>query len=456
MKNTISIIPELSKAIAFSIVPLFLAGSLITQTSVQANPAVAIAGEQAMNSVLDNLRNSIHDILERLDQSVSSGTFLTRMQMQILLGEIDSRATNVIGKTFDQIDQSQQLFFRNTQQSIADIEKLGDTMTENVDGILDKTAFVLATIPLTTKEPRLKNSSPKVITPPSSKTTDTKLTVSGLWLANGAATLSFEKADCKLVDLKEVNASFNCPNNLFVTADSSIHIVTGELTFVGNIGLFEWFATFFVKPWSIKKYPISVAIVPELFGHVSIAATHKIKNTVYQARNRNYDTGARHCTWGSETLINITPDTGWNIDTGSIVVTAASSNRGNHELRNVTNSGFQLYARGLNTGNCVKVMGQVISKDGRGWENGTFAWREFKQDDVPTTENILDSDLRWGDSKVAQLPENTESYAVTLKLFNGNIREYNAQIKDALFTIVQDDQNKSVRVNPNTIASAFQ
>jgi hypothetical protein len=352
-----------------ALVGLLIFGVQLSHPAVAQAPTTVLAAESAMNGIVDNLRNSLEQLLTKLDQSVGSGTFLVRMQLSNLLGELNYHASLILNKTFGELDKQQQTFFRNTQQTIADLQGMGDHIAENADRVTERVEFAIASVPFTKTEPRLRLVAPRVID--SSQTSlPVRLTFDGSWLANGKPELAMTGASCKLTDLAEPKAIFECPAAVFAgEVRASVRYAMGKFSAVEEQGFWDRVWTFFGSKPEMKDYPVSIGVVLSKLGHVKVAVTAIVESDESNRRSAHYDTGARHCAWGSDTTVSITPaGPEWTIDVNSIALVLESGERS--ELRNVTPSGFQVYAVGHNSGNCVKVMGQTVSYDARGWANG--------------------------------------------------------------------------------------
>jgi hypothetical protein len=421
-------------------------------------PATAQAGAlavgTAMNGVVDNLRESIKDILDKLDDSVSSGTFLVRMQLQNLLTELDYHTSAVVDKTFGQLDQRQQAFFRNAQQTIEDLDALGDNLAENADDVVKQIAFTIASVPFTAQEPRLRSHGPRAITI-STAGQDVKVSFDGMWLAHADPTLKFGSTYCTLADLDEPKATFQCPSAIFAGAvPKGITYLNGQFAAAEEQG---FWASLFSDP-DTKTYPVSIAVVQDVFGLTAIQA--KVASNVPEIvdRSQRWDTGREHCVGRVSRTVNVSvagPE--WTIVPESIKLEVGSSSRGTRQLNNVTPVGFQLRAEARNSGSCVRnpLGGGYISYDARGWDSGTIRWREQRSVLGFKNEDVFKEDLRWGDTKVALLPERTESYLVSVTLFNGVQRQYNAPGKDEFFILERDDANGSLKLAPRPIQDAF-
>lgn len=440
-------------ALYFKISPVLLA--LLLQPAAAQDPAGMIAATAGVNSVVDNLRGSILEIQKKLDQTVSSGTFLARMQVSNLLAEVDFHAKGLLDKTFGELDQEQQAFFRNARQTVLDIQELGDHISENADSIAQRVEFAIGAIPIMNLEPRLRSVSPRVVEATSSDQ-PIRISFDGSWLANGTPELALDGSSCKLANLAEPKAIYDCPAKLFSTKDDkSLRYVNGTFSAAQPQSWWKKVKNFFGSKPDVKIYPVSIGVIDSQFGVVKASATALVPQIESNKRTAKYDTGSNHCTWGSETTLNVSPaGPEWTIDVGSINLVLESGERS--ELRNVTSKGFQVYAVGHNSGSCGKVAGVVVSNDARGWANGHVDWTETRSVSKPTSSVLLDGQgLSWGDSRVLPLPDALQSFMISVKLFNGKTRDYNAPAKDEFFVLERDDGNRSLKLSPRSLAEAF-
>lgn len=74
-----------------------------------------------------------------------------------------------------------------------------------------------------------------------------------------------------------------------------------------------------------------------------------------------------HCSGGKNMAWQVNASEGWTIDPASIEITPAHvSSKSSYNGYELTDTGFVVTGRVRNNGNCVKVLGQTISRDGRG------------------------------------------------------------------------------------------
>jgi hypothetical protein len=447
----------LKKAIFAVLFVLALAGVSVPARAQVAAATAVIAGEAVMSGVMSDLSNSIQQALDRLDMSVSSGTFLMRMQLQILLAEVESRASVVVGKTFKELDESQQRFFIEARVTLDEVERKGENLLEDADALVQRVEFLLGNTFVVGHEPRLRSHEPRVVI--SSGEGDAgmlNVRFSGSWLANGVANLRFGDTSCKLLDSKEPSLGFDCPNTLFVAKDA-LRRARGDLVVVGDQNWWDSIVSFFGGGTKTKTYPVSIEVLPPNFGDVAVNAAYAVSREERKAHApMPFDSGAQHCVWGSSQLQNITPAAGWQIDVASgVQVSVNSSSDGKHEIRNLTGAGFQFYAEGRNKGRCRRVLGETVSRDARGWHNGTLSWTEVRTVIETASGELLNASLGWGDSRVVQLPDTTSSFVVHLKRFDGSVNEYNSVAADDFLMISRDEAGNSLKIAPRRLKDAF-
>jgi hypothetical protein len=421
----------------------------------QTDPVTAIAGGEAMRGVIDNLRSSIIEILNKLDDSVGSATFVTRMNLQVLLGDLEYQGSKLADKTFSQISAEQQKFFSNARATVREIEMSGGNVAEKADQVLKRSEFLLGMVPFSDKEPRLKSRLPRAII--SSEIKDGRpleVKFDGSWLAHGNPELIIKESACKISDQTEVSARFSC-TGLAAPAASGGYLGTleGSVRFEGQNGFWRRLASWFGGSLDKKSYPVSIDVLPDQFATLTVVAQQENFSEKRNERSQPFDTGARHCISGPSTTVNIsTSGPEWRLDPASIRVHVASSNgSGAHQINNVTTSGFQLRAWASNSGSC----GPFGIKDARGWHNGTIFWAETTQVSSRADVNVGTQTLLWGERKVVKLPERTRAFLASVRMFDGKIREFSATSRDEFLFVDADINNLQVAFEGSPLKSAF-
>lgn len=413
--------------------------------------AGTIVASAAANDVVDNLRNSIVHILDKLDDSIGSATFLARMQLQVLLSEINFQAKDIVGKTFSELNASQREFFTRASITVQEIGALGDQTAENVDGILSKTSLVVGMIPFANMEPRLSSHAPRVLSTVTGETFGVQ--IAGLWLAHGKPSMSLHNSACAVVDHKDTSATFRCPSKLIQPSNYPTNL-DGKIALVEPEGWFQWLTNWATGSTRRKEYEISIAVVPPVFGDVSVVVDKETITEKSANRSIPFDTGARHCISGPSTTVNVgTAGPEWRIVPGSIQVQVKSSNgSGAHQLNNISEKGFQLRAWASNSGKCCPL---GACKDARGWHSGAISWTEVSEVPAIGPVKVFEQSMKWGDKAVAEFPSGTKGYRVKVRLFDGRVWEINKITKNEFVEIDTSFDGRTLSIAPRNISQAF-
>jgi hypothetical protein len=428
-----------------------------TRVHGQAEIAASIGVSELMNGVVDNLRNSLTALLDKIDNSVSSSTYLARMNLQILLSDLEFRSKEVIGKSFSELNNSQKVFFSNLRTTVRDFEALGDKLTENGDMLIQRGELMLSLIPFADKEPRLLRNGPRVITDnfiSSNKRID--LTFNGSFMVHAKPELELEGKKCDLKKSSDVALTFNCDLEAIQTRDKAAgqyrERLDGKLDLALQRGFWSYIKGIFSTDIESKEYSVSLAVVPHVIGSFTATVVQVNSKTTGADRTLPFDSGARHCVSGSSRHHNISPQgAGWSIDPNSVRTTQNSCNNGGAVAQNVTTQGFQILAWGNNRGSC----GPFGIKDARGWCNGTIHWREQREDPAPTKIDLPPVAIAWGDQRVISLPERSQSFVGTMRMFDGRIFEFNSNSRNDFISFDVDAGGTAITIAPVEISRAF-
>ena len=429
--------------------------SLPDAACAQIDPVTAIAGGEAMRGVIDNLRSSVIEIINKLDDSVGSATFVARMNLQVLLGDIEYQASKVSDKTFSQLSTEQQKFFSNARATVREIELSSGNLAEKADQILQRSEFLLGMVPFSDKEPRLRSRLPRaVISTALKEGVPLEVEFDGSWLAHGSPELTLMGGTCKIANQTEVSASFSCVGLKSPAASNGyLGSLEGSVRFQDQNSFWKRVISWLGGSLDRKSYPVSIDVLPDKFAQVTIVAQQENFTEKRNDRSLPFDTGARHCISGPSTTVNIStsgPD--WKLDPASIRVQVALSNgSGAHQINNVTAAGFQLRAWASNSGSC----GPFGIKDARGWHNGTVFRTETTQVSSRADVNVGDQPLMWAERKVIKLPDRTRAFVASLRMFDGKVREFTNNFKDELLSIESDVNNVQLTIETASPKAAF-
>lgn len=420
--------------------------------------AASIGAEQLMNNVIDKARTAIVSIIEKLDDSVGSATFLTKMQLTNILSELDFRSKEVIGKTFSEVNQSQKVFFSNLVSTINDLNSLGDRVADNADGVLKRSQMLLAMVPFADKEPRLSTQYPKIaLDKDILSNKNIEVSFGGSFLAHGTPQLILEDKKCTVKSSSDFGVKFSCdvPDSWFNAPASSQYIrnIDGTLSVALEQNFWKKLTGLLHSNIDYKTYVVNVSVIPEKFAVITTKLIQTNVVNVFQSRSSLFDSGARHCVSGSSSITNLSPAApGWQIDVNSINVLKNSCNNGGALAINVTASGFQVRAWGNNSGSCGPF---GIGKDARGWCNGTVSWKESSPQAAPTELSIPPKDVSWGERVVTPLPDRATKIITKIRMFDGKVREYEQTGGNEFFKYTLSPDNSTVSIEPKELKEAF-
>ena len=96
---------------------------------------------------------------------------------------------------------------------------------------------------------------------------------------------------------------------------------------------------------------------------------------------RTFSQRNNHCEKSRPFYEKVRPSEGWKIDTNTITtnLNSLSSQSQFIGIENPTETGFDVRAELRNNGDCIKVFGNAVSKDGRGFVNVTVKFVEFRE-----------------------------------------------------------------------------
>ncbi len=147
----------------------------------------------------------------------------------------------------------------------------------------------------------------------------------------------------------------------------------------------------------------------------------------FEHRN-DFCKGARPVDW----KVNADKANGWLIDVASINVShTARSNCTFSGIFDKSVNGYSIRGVVRNSGKCVKVLGEVVSKDSRGKITAHYTHIETKKiRKIVEYEDEIKGKIESGTQVEIIIPENTASYTILLRDKNNEIIELSENIKE--------------------------
>ncbi len=364
--------------------------------------------EQPAATSLLGLRDQIHD---RLDMIAFEGATADLEQRPFLIAieaNIERWRFWMKQKTVDQLTLVERNF----------LERLGVALESplNEDVLKELANGVAAVVEVSSgrQEPVITGYSPAFIAVDSTPAKDVPIQVNGYHLPT-EATLRFGSVACATQQGRDRSMTFLCPRQLFGGISRRV-IRQGELQFSTPSRLSSIFPD---NPGRIQ--PISLVALPAALGTVAITAVVEGQNTERQTREQAFSHTNSHCSSDTNLRWRVNASEGWRILESSVnsTPTSVASGSSGPFVENITHEGFDVTGRAVNSGNCVKVLGQKVSRDGRGWVKGYARWTEERDVLTGGSVDLGTFPLSYVKPILVNLPEGATAFRAALEADDG-------------------------------------
>lgn len=216
----------------------------------------------------------------------------------------------------------------------------------------------------------------------------------GLNLSDVSANLTMQGTECTFKEPHSFELMFVC-SNIFNNVDQILES-KGLLLLENKNGVYSYDVNIFVFPKNLGKYEVDF-VVSDF-------------ETVISEQKKSFSFRNKHCGGSFVKTFSISSVEG-EIDGSSIDLKCSSSSRSSClKPKNVTDTGFQVQCKIRNNGDCIKVFGSTVSRDGRGSCQGTVSWNEKKIDKTKVKNKLVEGSWGLGDLVSIDMPEGTISY----------------------------------------------
>jgi hypothetical protein len=373
--------------------------------------AQAIAGATAVSTIIDSARTSVQSIISQLSADTTLNTFAMRQDLELLLQQLNMDASALEGKTFADINATQQSFFQSVANTLATIRNTTKVTTHQLDDLLSKANDALGTIPGADRDPRVLHYDPQYTV---GGQPDVIIDVRGSWLGNSSPSLAAPGIQCSILSKTEDRLQFECPMKAFASPPKIVTATTLQLKVYKPL---PWYRTLFGGQGEGVPYSLVVFSVPQQFGTYSVNATVPTVSVTTAQRSQSFYysngfcQGATNGVWTANTS-----GPGWFIDTNSISLTENTKNGAstNYTIPARSPGGFQISYTVTNSGSCgPEVLGIRTFVDGRGWLGITAHWTESMSTNGTQTVAVNSGDLYWGKAIPVTLPANAVAFTLT-------------------------------------------
>lgn len=434
-------------AIAFS------SGGIVS--SANADPIAAVMIGQSVNSIIDNLKSSINDTINNLDTMVNKRSFDMRTHLLVVLQNLDYFANNLGNSLFENISKQQQQFLTNTQVILDQFKQGNIEQIEQLRKLTGDMESALATLPLSKRFPIVREYSPSYIQQGASNSFN--VSISGSWIGNGEPELQFPNGKCSRKVKIDNNIQFNCNEDVIGSKGDTTKSVTAKLSVYGEKSVWESIKDWFTDVEKRRTYEIAITSIPPKMGGVEVLAVVEVDKEESKNRNESYSWPNDHCQGGrTECGTFNQTNSEWKIDVNSVSDSCNSSSKSRClGVRNKTQTSFQVCGAINNNGECVRVMGKTVSKDGRGHVWGSVSWKEIHSYKTNENHYVDDRELKWNSDEAFQLPDRTVSFQVKVKQLDGatviadKIGDY------GWFTVSKDIASSQLLIHPKKLEVAL-
>jgi hypothetical protein len=411
----------------------------------------AIAGTMAVSNLVDNIKNSISELIDRLDTVVSARSFQIRTEMSFLLSEVEHVSLTLVDKTFSELNQSQQQFFERIQATLASARAMTNEALTGSQALLEQAEQLVANVPGFGAEPRVRSVSPLFMqTASRGEDGDVAITIRGAFLRHGGTSLVIDGVSCRVTEHLDSRITFLCPKRLFVW-ETAIRHVTGLLSVRDDASFWEIVRARLGFSIPDKQYAISVTVVPRQLGSFVVTAEHNVPQEQAMSRTASWGRTAPHCRGETRGTHNFSPQgPGWRIDVGSVQTAVGCNRRGGHAVRGLTENGFQVDFWMRNDGDCVGPI-----KDGRGCHKGNVTWIERRSTPRRTETQLGGEPLFWTADREIRIPPNLIGFTITVTQFDGRIVVLNAATVERWFEVVRDAESRTLIIRPKKLEDAM-
>ena len=427
------------RVIVFSIIFI----SILCSTSAHSQSEVLVG--QTVNSIVDNLSDRIKEIINDLEGSISRQAFDIRTHLQLIIGQLDYVLDKNIDKVFEKLDEQQRELLNNIDITLSEFERTSNIALDKLDDVLDKAIIFSGTLPFSKRIPAVRNVSPSFI---GSSERKGIITIDGAWLAKGSPYLIFEGERIDPIKKIDNELRFEIPLDKYKDI-KNVEFISAKLNVFKNQIIGK----------KMVDYQIAVSLVPNLMGNYLLFVKTKETKKETKSRSENFSDSNGHCAGGRDKIWTFNSlGAPWKIDVNSISDRShsVSSKSKYHGKRSVSHNGFQIAARIENNGECIKVLGKVVARDGRGSVSGSVSWTEYKLEPYIKDQGLNSKgELKWGKDISLNLPQNLSSFRLEITQLDGEKKIINKNANEDWYQVRYNPNGATLTIKPRNLNRAM-
>ncbi|MCY1649165.1 hypothetical protein OVA11_19510 [Caulobacter sp. SL161] len=414
---------------------------------------MAVAG--TVDAAAQSIRDNAKAVIQQLEQSFGISSFRARQDLAYLIAEIDDVAIRQQGKLLSQLNKQERQLFVDSNNLLVNARRQADGTLQGVQKVAETMEGGVSRLPLADRSPRVLRARPEYLVTQAGEGA-VSIRAEGSLLGSGPAILRIGDQKCALAAQTETAVTFQCAAAIFRTKDAPT-TVTSDLEVTAPRGFLD---VILFRPAKIKKYHLATVVAPAKLGTYTIEGAYDTTVRETQPRDGRIEASNEHCQ-GERVhgpfRFSATP--GWSVDPASIREgTVHGTNRqasieGPHE---VAFSGFYYNAKLKNGGECVKVLGKIVSYDARAWRNQDVLWTEYRDVDREQPLALAGAGIAWGGDVSIALPPRMKWFRVKVRQIDGQERVIiDRDEKNDWFSLDHDAEQRTIVIRPRSLDEAL-
>lgn len=401
----------------------------------------AIAAAASIESIIAQIRNSLSSVISEAESSATVTGFSIAADANILISNLGIIAGELEGKTFRDLNATQQAIFANMLQVSTEAARGMGKPVKEMHSIVRTLGAELSRLPGVSNRPFVSAYAPVYAV---ANNVARDVTIEGSLLAKTGAVLSFDTLTCRLAAATEQRLTFVCPEALFAPGRAS--------WISGTLSLPEQTGTIVHKKVNYN-YKIGIKIIPKRLGTYVLAVTelHPQVRRVHRREENSFTND--HCADNREKVWSYRPESKCAIDVQSIRVNHQKSQDTQFEgTINVSPSGFQVRGNVRNHGHCLLGI-----RNARGSLRVQAEW----DDECPQAPRSValepqSGEINWGEERAFRLSGAAASFTLTVTQADGSRKVITATTSAGWFTATYDPATKILVLKPRDVGEAMQ
>lgn len=413
--------------------------TLITINPVKTNSEpvtiiTSIVGSASVGATLQGISGLVEDSIDKAQNTGDYLLFKSATELKSVISTWESANQNLLDKTFNELNESQRIFFNN-------INATANQLNSNVENHLETATRIAELANQSVQDIRIFDGglglfrySPRIVY--SGIPEDVTFIIRGV---------NFDKADPKLVlpsggnanrvSLTRQEAVFVFSKDEFKFNDIKAEFTNLKLEYLApSDSVFGKIKDTFRGRKTIKSANISILQLPNNLGNYSLTYKTKESHKEIWSGERQFHHSGRN----SSATFNQGPhDNNWKMIISSLGK-AREWGRAGKGCSVVTNNeyGFSIKIQ-------VGVIRELFNPNAPGYQHCIYRWQEFTEYQQEKEFPELNGRLKWEIDSAIALPENLKSFKLNISTWDGKTRVFNGSASETFYKI---DESKDLLI----------